>query len=560
MGFKMKYEIIEDFLPIEKDSGKRRRQGRISTCECGAVHDTGVSDQTDQGNINWAKRTLNDSYAWANFFTDYDSIRISIPCLIDVNKIERACSVNSSATLDNELFGGNCNDIAVSGEMCYYTDKSKTWSSYSRFVFMWSYLGYFHKWKERFGTVSGRLIGHFQLQPHNRTDPMNAFKTIGVTWEQFLNDVDRIYDECLMEDNMVLNSKQKYYCRYKKELTGKGEKLAFIEFSATQALMDNPDCITPLPMIIWNPNTAYGKHPEMTYGILRDGLPDAEIYLLPNTSEGLRYAKEHGITIINASINNILASDDLELEIAKDILFVVATGNDGMKEHHEETVSCQNEWTLGAAGCYYWTNKPELYKHSSYGSNSVFNCGMTYLSYDRENPSLKYSGTSCATPWNSVLYNQINQAFKLEYGFNAPVELIKSFAIDHSEDFGEDDIRCGHGILRLPKEFDFSKYVNRISLVDESVVSLGVLCEKLRIDINRVPLYDGSEKLILSKDSKKLELFAHTGLYTMFNDNKLYHGTMFGIKNGEVEIDVNFASELLGFKYSLDKDDIIVYG
>ncbi len=307
-----------------------------------------------------------------------------------------------------------------------------------------------------------------------------------------------------------MNNKHKYYCRYKKELTGKGRKRAFIEFSTTQKLIDDPNCITPLPMYIWNDN-----HPEMTYGILRDGMPEAEIYLLPNNDDGLKYARDNGITIINASINNILSNDELEMEIARDILFVVAAGNHGRDEDHFETISARNPWTIGTGAVEYWgKGNPKIASYSSWGLDKVFNCGMTFLSYDKENPRQKFSGTSASAPWNTVLYSQMEESFENRWSVCPPPEVIKELAIEYSYDLGDlgFDANYGHGVLRLPREFDFEKYSKNVMQLYNiapdhdgartDAVLLGKICDLLDLKYKTAMLVDGKNKiLIVEKDS-----------------------------------------------------------
>jgi len=189
MSFKMKYDIETKYLP----KGTKRRSG-ILMSRVGFIvsHDTGNDGSTASGNVNYYTNSANDMSASAHTFIDDKKIIECIPAT--TGKPEKAWHVLYEKTLDNELFGDDANDIAIGVELCYSNKKGNinNKEAYKRYVWYHAYLCY------RFNLDPKKhIIGHNELDPQRKTDPFkNALKVMGISKEQFIQDVVNELAEC----------------------------------------------------------------------------------------------------------------------------------------------------------------------------------------------------------------------------------------------------------------------------------------------------------------------------------------------------------------------------
>jgi N-acetylmuramoyl-L-alanine amidase len=171
MSFKMKYEIIENFI-TSSSRPKKKAKGRTF----GVVHDTGNVNSTALSNRNWFQDSAPE--ASAHSFTDDKEIILLMP--MD----EIAWHVRYSVS--------NANDYAVGHELCYFTDIKRSKKAYEKFVWLWAYTCYKYDFDPH-----KDLRTHAELDPSRRTDPHNAFKRIGITWEKFLDDIKAEMEDCM---------------------------------------------------------------------------------------------------------------------------------------------------------------------------------------------------------------------------------------------------------------------------------------------------------------------------------------------------------------------------
>lgn len=191
--FKMKYAITPRYLTTPS----QRRPG-ISMLKVMfmVAHDTGNPGSTAAVNVSYYENSRNDMEASAHIFVDDKQIIECIPFLTAAP--EKAWHVVYNVTTDNELYGANANDAAGGVELCYGGNIDLS-ESYKRYVWVLA----FSCWK--YGLNPATVItGHHILDPARRTDPMNAFKILGKTFVQFVQDVKDEYNECIEEDDTMI--------------------------------------------------------------------------------------------------------------------------------------------------------------------------------------------------------------------------------------------------------------------------------------------------------------------------------------------------------------------
>ena len=181
--------IIQKYLPISK----RRSGKKLLGVKFLVAHDTGNDSSTAMGNVNYYIQSANEMSASAHTFIDDKQIIECVP--LD----EKAWHVLYNVTTDNQLFGADANDYAIGVELCYSSkgkiDNIKAYNSY---------VGYLSDLCKRFNLdPKTRITGHFKLDPARKTDPMNAFRYIGKTWEQFIQDVNMEFNKKPTEDKKI---------------------------------------------------------------------------------------------------------------------------------------------------------------------------------------------------------------------------------------------------------------------------------------------------------------------------------------------------------------------
>lgn len=198
MTFKMKYTIEKDYIK----SGTKRRSGlKIvgGKPKFGVLHDTGNPSSTARGNVNYYKNSANAMEASAHTFVDDKHIIECIP--MTTGTPEKAWHVIYNVTTDNQMFGGDANDIAVGIELCFGNNINFE-EAYKRYVWYSAYCAY------KFGFNPNNFVGHHILDPKRKTDPVNALKRYGKTYDQLLKDIVKEYYECLNYDKKEENKEE----------------------------------------------------------------------------------------------------------------------------------------------------------------------------------------------------------------------------------------------------------------------------------------------------------------------------------------------------------------
>lgn len=172
----MAYQITRDYIKF----GKARSGKQIDKVKFIVAHDTGNPGSTAYGN----RKYFNDHQpaASAHTFIDDKYILEIIPIY------EKAWHVQYQKPYDNRLFGDDANDAAIGVELCW-GGKINFQEAYKRYVWYHAYLCDTFKLDPR-----KHIVGHYQLDPERRTDPINAFKRYGITWTTFINDVVKVFE------------------------------------------------------------------------------------------------------------------------------------------------------------------------------------------------------------------------------------------------------------------------------------------------------------------------------------------------------------------------------
>lgn len=186
MTFAMKYEIKQRFLTEPSD----RRSG-IDMPRVGflVAHDTGNPSSTAANNVGYYERSRNEMSASAHIFVDDIEIIECIPFLT-VGR-EKAWHVLYNVTTDNAMYGDDANDIAGGVELCY-GGRINIQEAYKRYIWVLAYACY------KYGLNPAKHItGHYILDPARKTDPKDALRLLGKSFQDLINDVVAEYNSCL---------------------------------------------------------------------------------------------------------------------------------------------------------------------------------------------------------------------------------------------------------------------------------------------------------------------------------------------------------------------------
>lgn len=171
----MKYNITRDYI----DFGNARSGEKLGDVKFIVSHDTGNPGSTAYANRNYFDNV--QPSASAHTFIDDNYILEIIP--LD----EKAWHVRYGVPKDNQLFGDDANDAAIGVEFAW-GGKIDFQEAYKRYVWYHAYLA------DKFGLDPKKdIVAHSTLDPSRRTDPQNALHRHGISWEEFINDVNREY-------------------------------------------------------------------------------------------------------------------------------------------------------------------------------------------------------------------------------------------------------------------------------------------------------------------------------------------------------------------------------
>lgn len=229
-NFRMKYEITPRYLTAPSN---RRPAIPIDNVRFMVAHDTGNSGSTAAQNVSYYERSRNDDYASAQIFVDDTEIIECIPFL--TGPAEKAWHVVYNTPIDNEIFGVDANDCAGGVELCYGGNVNGA-AAYQRFVWVLAYACW------RYGLDPATdITGHYIVDPTRKVDPKSAFKLLGITFDTFLTDVKREYDECTTteedNDNMPMKLEQwQWDMLY--QVMGKAYNVDQLEWDWMQKIVD----------------------------------------------------------------------------------------------------------------------------------------------------------------------------------------------------------------------------------------------------------------------------------------------------------------------------------
>ncbi|MQR95818.1 N-acetylmuramoyl-L-alanine amidase [Fictibacillus phosphorivorans] len=168
----MSYSITYDYIKL----GNARPGTKLDGPFFGVAHDTGNPGTSARSNRNYFNNQ--QPSASAHVFIDDKEILVIIP--LD----EKAYHVQYGTRLDNVRFGRESNDAAIGVELCWGGGINFQ-EAYKRYVWFWGYLCKRYNWRPQ-----EKIASHKQLDPGRRTDPDNALNRYGITFNQFLKDVE----------------------------------------------------------------------------------------------------------------------------------------------------------------------------------------------------------------------------------------------------------------------------------------------------------------------------------------------------------------------------------
>lgn len=167
----MTYPITQDYIKL----GNARSGQKISKVRFIVSHDIGNGGSTARNNRDYFNN--HQPSASAHTFID-DKVILEI---VPLN--EKAWHVQYNKPYDNRLFGDDANDCAIGVELCHGGSINFT-EAYNRYVWYHAYLC------KKFALNPYKdIVGHYTLDPERRSDPLNAFKKYGISWNQFISDV-----------------------------------------------------------------------------------------------------------------------------------------------------------------------------------------------------------------------------------------------------------------------------------------------------------------------------------------------------------------------------------
>lgn len=176
MSLADRYEIARDYIPV----GQSRPGIPNDDIEFLVAHDTGNPGASAYANRSYfAKNVVSAS---AHTFIDDDVILEIIP----LN--EKAWHVRYEVSADDRLFGKDANDAAIAVELAWGGGIDFA-EAYDRYVWYFAYLGH----QYHLNPLTD-IVAHSRLDPTRRSDPQNALSRYGITWSEFISDVNYYYE------------------------------------------------------------------------------------------------------------------------------------------------------------------------------------------------------------------------------------------------------------------------------------------------------------------------------------------------------------------------------
>lgn len=167
------YPIVQDYIRL----GKARSGQKIAPVRFIVSHDTG-NPGTD-ARRNRSHFHNNQPEASAHTFIDDKEILEIVPLS------EKAWHVLYEKPRDNELFGDDANNCAIGVELCWGGEINFR-EAYKRYVWYHAYLCQKYKLDP-----AKHIVSHKTLDPQRKTDPDNALNRYGITFSQFIQEVEK---------------------------------------------------------------------------------------------------------------------------------------------------------------------------------------------------------------------------------------------------------------------------------------------------------------------------------------------------------------------------------
>jgi N-acetylmuramoyl-L-alanine amidase CwlA len=168
-----KYTINRKYINI----GNARSGQKIAKVRFLVAHDIGKGDSTADEN----RRYFNNHQPSASAHTFIDPTEILEIVPID----EKAWHVRYDVPADNRMFGDDANDCAIGTELCHGPTQDFK-KAYDKYVWYHAYLC------DKFGLdPRNEIISHKVLDPGRRSDPDHALNPHGITFAQFIADVEK---------------------------------------------------------------------------------------------------------------------------------------------------------------------------------------------------------------------------------------------------------------------------------------------------------------------------------------------------------------------------------
>lgn len=176
MAIKNKYEIEQRYIT----NRLARSQEKLDSGEPDFFvgHETANNTATADGHYLYFQNIT--FQASAHTFIDAIKILEIIP--LD----EKSWHVQYQKTIDNALYGDDANDVGIGVELCR---TGKFSEAYDRYVWYFAYLCQkFNK------NPKNHIVAHSLLDPQRRSDPQSWLAPHGVSWSEFINDVQHYFD------------------------------------------------------------------------------------------------------------------------------------------------------------------------------------------------------------------------------------------------------------------------------------------------------------------------------------------------------------------------------
>lgn len=357
-------------------------------------------------------------------------------------------------------------------------------------------------------------------------------------------------------EERIMNKEEKAYCNLNSSRKGDGVRVAVFEYDINENLMKNPKIKIPIKMEIDN----LYNHCEQVCGIILDNKPNVELFVLPETDEGLQWVIDNNIQIASMSLSNCRGNDELEKKLSQRTLILTSAGNQGRKENHFETTSARNEWWCAIGACKLKSGKPIIESFSSWGLGKVFTCGFDGLKWSKDS-IFSFYGTSCASPWVLTLMIDFYEVYKQAFNTFPTIKESLNFMRENSEDLGETgkDLKYGYGLLRLPKEYTFPEKRNKqlpyLYYKSKHMVDVLDLVEFCLGKITVVELENNKYKLLINYNNKMYELFPDTKMYTTYYSGEILYQDVETLKYKRSFIcNIDFLKEFLDFSYVVKED------